>query len=274
MQAAARNSPKRCATSPTARFGICPAVGHDDRGPVWVFSGKGSQWAQMGAQLLADEPEFAATVAKIEPLIAHESGFSVTAALTAPYVVTGESRLQPTLFTMQVALAAAMRAYGVRPGAVIGHSMGEVAAAVVSGALSLEDGVRVICRRSRLMSEIAGSGIMATVELPAKQVLSELTLGGIKDVVVAVVASPHSAVVSGATQSVRDLMAVWEQRDIHVSQIVSDVAENSPLVAPILDELAGGTRRHRPPEAGDSVLLGDRVRPARGTGVRQQILGA
>ena len=62
--------------------------------------------------------------------------------------MTGIERVQPTLFTMQVALAATMKAYGVRPGAVIGHSLGEAAAAVVAGALSLEDGVRVICRRS------------------------------------------------------------------------------------------------------------------------------
>jgi polyketide synthase 5 len=98
------------------------AVGQDDRGPVWVFSGQGSQWAQMGAELLATEPVFAATVAAAEPLIVREAGFSVTEAMTAPQIVTGIDRIQPTLFTMQVALAATMRSYGVRPGAVIGHS--------------------------------------------------------------------------------------------------------------------------------------------------------
>jgi polyketide synthase 5 len=166
------------------------AVGHDDRGPVWVFSGQGSQWAQMGTDLLASEPVFAETIARLEPLIAAESGFSVTEAMTAPEVVTGIDRVQPTVFAIQVALAATMAAHGARPGAVIGHSMGETAAAVVAGALSLDDGVRVICRRSRLMATIAGSGAMASVELPAKQVLSELTMRGIKDAVVAVVASP------------------------------------------------------------------------------------
>ncbi len=221
-------------------------LGSDDRGPVWVFSGQGSQWAQMGAQLLATEPAFAATVAQIEPLVAGESGFSVTEAMTAPEVVTGDARLQPTLFTIQVALAAAMKAYGAHPGAVIGYSMGEVAAAVVCGALSLEDGVRVICRRSRLMSGMAGSGIMASVELPAKQVLSELTLGGIKDVVVGVVASPESTVVSGAEQTVRELMAGWEERDLMVRQSLIDVAAHSPLVDPILDELAQALAEIKP----------------------------
>ncbi len=213
------------------------AAGQDDRGPVWMFSGQGSQWAQMGAQLLATEPVFAATVAAAEPLIVREAGFSVTEAMTAPQIVTGIDRIQPTLFTMQVAMAATMRSYGVRPGAVIGHSLGEAAAAVVAGALSLEDGARVICRRSRLMSRIAGAGAMASVEIPAQQVLSELITRSVDDVVVAVVASPQSTVIGGATQTVRDLVAAWERRDVMAREIAVDVASHSPQVDPILDEL-------------------------------------
>lgn len=214
-----------------------PAVGQGDRGPVWVFSGQGSQWAAMGAGLLANEPVFAATVAEVEPLIAGESGFSVTEAMTAPETVTGIDRVQPTIFTMQVALAATMRAYGVEPGAVIGHSLGEVAASVVAGALSMEDGVRVICRRSRLMSRIAGSGAMASVELPATQVLSELAGRGVTDVALAVVASPQSTVIGGATETVRELVAAWEQRDVMAREVAVDVASHSPQVDPILDDL-------------------------------------
>ena len=214
------------------------AVGQDDRGPVWVFSGQGSQWAAMGADLLASEPVFAATVAALEPVIAQESGFSVTEAMTAPQTVTGIDRVQPTLFAMQVALAATMeKSYGVRPGAVIGHSMGESAAAVVAGALSLEDGARVICRRSRLMTRIAGAGAMASVELPAKQVNSELMARGIDDVVVSVVASPQSTVIGGATETVRELVARWEQREVMAREVAVDVASHSPQVDPILDEL-------------------------------------
>ena len=215
-----------------------PAVGKDDRGPVWVFSGQGSQWAGMAAELLATEPVFAAAVAEAEPLIAKESGFSVTKAMTAPETVTGIDRVQPTLFTMQVALAATMKAYGVRPGAVIGHSLGEAAAAVVAGALSLEDGAKVICRRSRLLTRIAGAGAMASVELPAQQVLSELMTRGINDVVVAVMASPQSTVIGGVTQTVRDLVAAWEQRDVMAREVAVDVASHSPQVDPILDDLA------------------------------------
>ena len=213
------------------------AVGQDDRGPVWVFSGQGSQWAAMGAELLASEPVFAATVAAAEPLIARESGFSVTEAMSAPQIVTGIDRVQPTLFAMQVALAETMKSYGVRPGAVIGHSLGEAAAAVVAGALSLDDGVRVICRRSRLMTRIAGAGAMALVEQPAKHVLLELRARRVADVVLSVVSSPQSTVIGGATQTVRDLVAVWEQREVMAREVAVDVASHSPQVDPILDEL-------------------------------------
>jgi polyketide synthase 5 len=215
-----------------------PAAGRDDLGPVWLFSGQGSQWAAMGAELLSKEPVFAATIARIEPLIAAESGFSVTEAISSPETVTGIDRVQPTIFAMQVALAATLKSYGVLPGAVIGHSMGEAGASVVAGALSLEDGVRVISRRSRLMLRVSGAGAMASVELPAQQVLSELMARGIKDVVVAVVASPKSTVIGGATESVRELIAVWEQRDIMAREVAVDVASHSPQVDPILDELA------------------------------------
>ena len=213
------------------------AVGQDDRGPVWVFSGQGSQWTAMGADLLANEPVFAAAVAEAEPLIARESGFSVTEAMTAPETVTGVDRVQPTLFTMQVALAATMKSYGVVPGAVIGHSMGEAAAAVVAGALPLEDGVRVICRRSKLMATIAGSAAMASVELSALSVQSELTALGADDVVVAAVSSPQSTVVAGSTESVRKLVAAWEERDVMAREVAVDVASHSPQVDPILAEL-------------------------------------
>ena len=175
-----------------------PAVGGDDRGPVWVFSGQDAQWSRMGAELLTAEPVFAATVARIEPLVAAESGFSVTAVITGRDGSAGYDRMQPAVFTIQVAVAALLTELGAVPGAVIGHSTGEIAAAVVAGALSLEDGVRVVCRSARMMATVAGSGAVAAVELPAKQVLSELTMRSAKDAAIAVVAAPQTTVIAGA----------------------------------------------------------------------------
>lgn len=221
------------------RFRRCRSVGDGVRGPVWVFSGESSQFAALGADLLRSDPVFAATVAEIEPLIAAEAGFSVTDALQRPLDVTGFDRVQPVVFTIGVAAAAALTAGGARPGAVIGHSMGEISAAVVAGALSLEDGVRVVCRSSRLMAGVAGAGAMASVELPAKQVLSELTMRSIKDVVIAVVSAPESTVISGAAERVHEMVAQWRERGVEARTIEVEVAANSPQLDRILKELTG-----------------------------------
>ncbi|MDO3639307.1 type I polyketide synthase, partial [Mycolicibacterium arseniciresistens] len=222
------------------------------QGAVWVFSGQGSQWAAMGAALLAAEPRFAEAVAEVEPLIARESGFSVTEAMSAPETVTGIDRVQPTVFAVQVALARTLAGYGVRPAAVIGHSMGEAAAAVVAGVLTLADGVAVICRRSRLMQAVADSGAapgaMASVELPAQQVLSELAAAGAADVVLSVIASPQSAVVGGARSTIRTLVAAWEERGVMAREVAVDVASHSPQVDPILDELTDALEDLEPSE--------------------------
>lgn len=134
------------------------------RGPVWVFSGYGSQWAGMGRRLLAEEPAFAVAVEKLDAQLAPECGISL-----AEHLATGDDldRLevaQPVLLGFQLALAELWRAYGVEPVAVIGHSLGEVAAAVCAGALEVSDAARVVAVRARLLSRLSG-GAMAVVDL-------------------------------------------------------------------------------------------------------------
>ena len=121
----------------------------------------------MGRQLLADEPAFAAAVAELEPVFVAETGFSLQQVLAEGQSVTGIERIQPVLVGMQLALTALWRSYGVEPDAVIGHSMGEVTAAVVAGALTVAEGLRVIATRSRLMSRLSGQGAMALLESDA-----------------------------------------------------------------------------------------------------------
>ncbi|WP_207631575.1 MULTISPECIES: type I polyketide synthase [unclassified Actinopolyspora] len=205
--------------------------------PVWVFAGQGAQWPGMGRRLLEQEPAFAKTVEELEPVVLAESGFSLRDKLCAEEVVTGIDQVQPALFAVQVGLAAVWRSHGVRPGAVIGHSMGEVAAAVVSGALSLTDGATVVCRRSRLMLELSGAGAMASVDLPAEEVERELAAAGARGVVVAVVAAPESTVVAGEAEEVARLVRRWDEADRMVREVAVDVASHSPQVAPILDTL-------------------------------------
>ncbi|MDX3228053.1 type I polyketide synthase [Streptomyces sp. ME19-01-6] len=214
------------------------------RRPVWVFSGQGSQWPGMGRGLLDQEPAFAAALAEADELIAEEAGFSVLDVVRSGEPVTGCARVQPVLFALQTALAAVWRAHGVEPAGVIGHSMGEVAAAVVAGALSLADGVRVICRRSALLTRVAGRGAMATVGLGADDVQAELDAqldaeSGATGaaVTVAVMAAPDATVVAGDTARLERLVADWEARGIPAALVAVDVASHSPQVDPLLADL-------------------------------------
>nr|APD71678.1 type I polyketide synthase 13 [Streptomyces sp.] len=208
------------------------------RRPVWVFSGQGSQWAGMGRTLLEYEPVFAAALAEADALIGAEAGFSVLDMVSRGDPVTECSRVQPLLFAVQIALAALWRAHGVEPAAVVGHSMGEVAAAVVAGALTLADGVRVICRRSSLLTRIAGAGAMATVSLDRAPVEAELdTACATGAVSVAVLAAPGSTVVAGESREVERLVSAWESRAVPAHLIAVDVASHSPQVDPLLSDL-------------------------------------
>ncbi|WP_184351243.1 type I polyketide synthase [Streptomyces olivoverticillatus] len=238
---------------------VTGAVGAEvSRRPVWVFSGQGSQWPGMGRGLLESEPAFAAALAEADELIAAESGFSVLEIVRNGTPVSGCGTVQPVLFALQTALAAAWRAHGVEPAGVIGHSMGEVSAAVVAGALSLADGARVICRRSALLSRIAGRGAMATVGLAADAVEAELA--GTGSVTVAVLASPESTVVAGDAREVARLLDDWQKRGIPASPVSVDVASHSPQVESLLDELraaCGALESHRPEIPFYSTVLDD-----------------
>jgi acyl transferase domain-containing protein len=141
-------------------------------GPVaFVYSGNGSQWVGMGAELLETEPVFWHAVTAVDTELTGYLGWSVLAALRAPAPDLERTEVaQPLLFAVQVGLTTVLRAQGIRPAAVAGHSVGEVAAAYVCGALDLAAACRVIAERSRAQAETAGRGRMAAVGLPRAEV--------------------------------------------------------------------------------------------------------
>ena len=223
------------AAGQTAVGVAAPHEGPCRPGTVFVYSGQGSQWAGMGRQLLADEPAFAAAIAELEPVFVAEAGFSLQQVLAEGQPVAGIDRIQPVIVGLQLALTELWRHYGVSPDAVIGHSMGEVSAAVAAGALTAAQGLRVIATRSRLMSRLAGQGAMALLELD-----SEATAALIADypeVTLAVYASPGQTVIAGPPKDVDTLIAAVAQQSRLARRIDVDVASHHPTIDPILPDL-------------------------------------
>ncbi len=148
------------------------------------------------------------------------------------------------IFAMQVGLAALLRSRGAEPGAVIGHSVGEIAAAVTAGALSLHDGALLICRRSRLLRRVAGNGAMVMVMLPFEEV--ERLLHGRADAVAAIASAPAATVVAGTPDAIGELAGEWRAAGASVRRVASDVAFHSPHMDPLLDDLKTAAADLRP----------------------------
>lgn len=217
------------------------------KGPVMIFPGQGSQWLGMGRELMANEPAFAAAIATCDAGIKREAGWSVEELLKADtdWSTVGIERIQPTLFAVQVALAELWLSWGIRPAVALGHSMGEIAAAHVAGAISLEDAVAIICRRSRLMATLTGQGAMALVDLSATAVAEMLE--GLEDrVSIAVSNGPRATVVAGDPAALRRILDRLDDRQVYWLPVAVQVAAHSPQMDLIRDELMSELRGIKP----------------------------
>lgn len=218
--------------------------GGQPRDAVWVFSGHGSHWVGMGRELLTAEPTFARVIDEVDEVFGPELGFSARAALSSADL-GGTDRIQALTFAMQVGLAAVLRERGVRPAAVIGHSVGEVAACVVSGVFDLRQGAAVACYRARGFRAVMGCGAMALVRLPFDQ--AEQRLAGRTDVVAAISASAESCVISGVTAAVEEVCESWAEQGVVVRRVNTDVAFHSPAMDDLTGALAENVAGLRPP---------------------------
>ncbi|UQA61056.1 type I polyketide synthase [Polyangium aurulentum] len=234
---------------------------------VFVFPGQGSQWLGMGRQLLREQPAFRSALQVCDVAIQRESGFSVLHELTAE---EGSSRLgeidvvQPVLFALEVALASLWRSWGIIPDCVVGHSMGEVAAAHVAGMLHLDDAAKIICRRSRLLRRISGKGAMALVELDMADA-SRAIEGHADTLDIAVSNGPRSTVLAGQPAALEQVLATLEQRGVFCRRVKVDVASHSPQVDPLLQELLSTLADIRPSQGLLPMLSTVTAAPLRGT---------
>ncbi|MEU0555553.1 type I polyketide synthase [Dactylosporangium sp. NPDC006015] len=235
--------------SPDAVTGAARAFGDSGAdGPVWVFSGHGAQWAGMGQELLTTEPAFARVIDELGPVFAEELGWTPREAIDAggPWTVT---RTQAMTCAMQVALAEVWSELGLVPGAIIGHSVGEIAAAVAAGSLDRIDAARFACRRAKALEQVAGQGAMAMVPMAFAGV--EQRLAGRDGVVAGIAASPLSTVVSGDIDAVEAFVAELSGEGIQARKVNTDVAFHSPHVrGEVLAEVgrAAAQLHARPPQ--------------------------
>ncbi len=193
----------------------------------------------MCRDLLKQEPVFYKGIERIDQIIQLHFQWSLLDELNAEPT---ESRIneigviQPAIFAIQVALAGLWQSWGILPDAVVGHSMGEVAAAHVAGILELEDAIRVICYRSKLLIPFQGQGSMLITELSPEQA-GKLLKEYDKNIAVAVINSPTSTVLSGDTEVVKEVMASLEKQEIWCKLVNVDVASHSPQMDQLRTEL-------------------------------------
>lgn len=219
--------------------GTEPAGGR--RKLAFVFPGQGGQWFAMGRRLLSSEPVFRQAIEACHDAMRRYASFSLLDILRGEGPDAGMERVdcvQPAVFAMQIGLTALFRSWGVTPAAVVGHSMGEVAAAHTAGWLTLDEACRVICRRSQLVSRTSGQGGMALVELPIERA-QELLREHQGELVIAAINGPRTLVLAGAQGALADLLARLEREGVFCRTIKVDYASHSPQMDPLQPELLG-----------------------------------
>ncbi len=215
-------------------------------GPVFIFSGQGVQWEGMARDLYRRYPVFRVAMDECGASFQPHLGLSIvavihgegTASADSPLPVTGLSDTflaQPAIFAVQVALVALWDSWGIRPAAVIGHSLGEVTAAYVAGALSLDDAVQIVAARSRLMQTITGQGKMAAVSQAPDMLLPRLSrYAGLS---VAAANGPSSTVIAGDQAELAEFLAEIESTGARTQYLPVNYAFHSPQVRPLVQPL-------------------------------------
>lgn len=234
---------------------------------AFVFPGQGGQWLGMARDLLRGEPVFYAAIERIDQLIRAEYGWSLREEMKAQ---ADEARLdeidiiQPMLFAIQVGLTELWASWGIRPDAVVGHSMGEVAAAHVAGILSLKDALRVICGRSRLLKPLGGQGSMLVTDLSADDARS-LVAEYEDAIAVAVINSPNSTVLSGDPEALGLVRDSLERQHLFCRPVNVDIASHSAQMDSLrtaLLELLAGLQPQKPELPIYSTVSGSREEDA------------
>lgn len=210
------------------------------KGAAFIYSGNGAQWLGMGKRLLQDDTVFRAAIAEIDALFSEYADYSIADELSGNhgdrYAYTEIA--QPALFAVQVGITRMLQHRGIKPMAVAGHSVGEVAAAYAAGILTLADAVQVIYQRSRLQGQTKGSGAMTAVALGAEAMTTLLSeLGLTATLTLAGINSPRGVTVAGDPATLAVMEAGLVQRGIASKRLALDYAFHSPAMDQIAADI-------------------------------------
>jgi acyl transferase domain-containing protein/NADPH:quinone reductase-like Zn-dependent oxidoreductase len=230
--------------------GIVPGtVGHDGPGRIaFVFSGQGPQWWAMGRELLDTEPVFRDAIVACDRLLRPLAGWSILEELSASKAASrmgSPAIAQPAIFCLQMALTSLWASWGIHPDAVVGHSVGEAAAAWAGGILTLDAALRVIFHRGRCMQMVAPTGRMLAVDLGCDAAV-EAIAGSSGRIAIAAINSPDSVTLSGDADAIEDTERALQARDIYCRPLKVDYAFHSHHVDGIRDEVRASLREINP----------------------------
>jgi len=246
----------------SGRAPLAPPCAEQTGKVAFVFAGHGGQWPGMGVELMAESGAFREELARIDEAVRRHVGWSVLNVLRAPeeFAPLGRTEfLQPVLFAVNAALAAAWKELGITPDAVVGHSLGEIAAAYSAGALTLDDAVTVVTGRAQAVLPLVGQGGMLSVELPYAQV-EELLAPYAGRLFVAAVNHAHSTAVSGEADALTELRHHLDEQGIPARHLSTPFASHTPLMDPLREELLdrfSGIRSTRTPTPLYSAVLAE-----------------